>query len=116
MKTALHTIALTFALLTAFAQEAQSNRWDYHGKLLKQQFDTAHWREFYSDDTWRMRCIFVDMDADGEDELVAATTSDEEDRLGWVWNIYKNGTGHGFKRMYHRYKTDDKWRNQMEIL
>lgn len=107
MKTEMVVILSCFCVTAIFADKTNISKWSFHRNLVKENLDTSRWRKFYSDDTWRIRCIFTDMDGDGEDELVAATTAEEEDRLGWVWNIYKNTKGYGFKQQLHRCNVGD---------
>lgn len=68
-----------------------------HQILLKEKFDTSYWRRYWSDDLWHIQCIFVDIDGDGEEEMIASTTSDE-DRTGHYWHLWKNKNGK-FKKM-----------------
>ena len=96
-----------FFSMAILANETNCNKWSFHANELKSRLDTSWWRKFYSDDTWHIRCIFVDMDNDGVEELVAATTSDEEDRAGYVWKIYKNEKEDGFKQMMRRHDGSD---------
>ena len=95
--------ALVLTCLTGgiFATDESSGKWVFHSQLLKEKFDTSRWRQFYPDDSWRIRCIFVDMNGDGVDELVAATTSEEEDRVGWVWNVFQPNAAGKFEQVYY---------------
>ena len=47
-----------------------------HADFLRKHFDVSYWKSTWTDDTWHIRGIFVDMDGDGEDEMIAATTSE----------------------------------------
>ena len=95
-----HMILLWMLFPMAILATGKNNpKWSFHGKLLKQHFDTAYWREFYSDDSWHIRCIFVDIDGDDTEEMVAITTS-EEDRMGDYWKIWKYDDGGKFKQVF----------------
>ncbi len=86
-------MALFLALSAIIAQEVQGNKWNFHREVLKQRFDTAYWKTFWEDELWHIRAIFVDMDGDGLEEMIAITTS-EEDRMGDYWKIWKyDGVG-----------------------
>ena len=96
------TIALSVCFIGAiFATDECRGKWAFHSQLLKEKLDTSWWRQFYPDDSWRIRCIFVDMDGDGEKELVSASVSEEEDRVGWVWKVFRLGTNGVFQQVYH---------------
>ena len=98
-------IILVLALICSIggisATNECSGEWAFHSQLLKEKLDTSWWRQFYSDDSWRIRCIFVDMNGDGVDELVAATTSEEEDRVGWVWKVFQPKVAGKFEQVYY---------------
>lgn len=83
---------LGLASLAADAQKPPRQDWGFHRDLLKTKFDTSHWHEFWTDDSWRIKCIFVDMDGDGTDEMIAITPS-EEDRMGDYWGVWRNCPG-----------------------
>ena len=91
---------LSFFIMSVFASAECNDKWAFHRKLLRESFDTSRWRSFYSDDEWYVRCIFADLDGDGRDELVTASPSEEEDRTGYVWNIWKKGSGRTFSQNF----------------
>ena len=100
MKSKIVTV-LSICFITVFFANAEcSNKWSYHSKLLKECLDTSWWRQFYPDDSWRIRCIFVDLDNNGKDELVAASVSEEEDRAGWAWRVFKVDIVVKFRQVY----------------
>lgn len=84
-------------MASCMAQEGPRTDWSFHGDLLKQKFDTSYWSETWDDDTWHIRSIFIDMDGDGVEEMIALTTS-EEDRTGDYWNIWGIGPDGKFHR------------------
>ena len=91
----------TSLMVTIFtlAQDVRANDWAFHRELLKNKFDTAYWKKFWEDGLWHIRAIFVDMDGDGLEEMIAITTS-EEDRMGDYWKIWKyDGVGK-FKQVF----------------
>ena len=71
-----------------------------HADFLRKHFDVSYWKSTWTDDTWHIRGIFVDMDGDGEDEMIAATTS-EEDRTGDVWKIWMLGSDGKMRQVIH---------------
>ena len=95
------TILCVCFTMTVFANDGNCSKWSFHGRLLKESLDTSRWRNFYPDDGWRIRCIFVDMDGDGKEELIAASVSEEEDRIGWVWNVFRSDMTGKFKQVHH---------------
>lgn len=88
-------------IMVVWANDTYNEKWAFHRRLLKEKLDTSWWRQFYPDDSWRIRCIFVDLDDDGKKELVSASVSEEEDRLGWVWKVFRLSTNGGFQEVYH---------------
>ena len=74
------------------AQKAPRQDWGFHRDLLREKFDTSYWHEFWTDDSWRIKCIFVDMDGDGTEEMIAITPSDE-DRMGDYWGFWRSCPG-----------------------
>ena len=107
MRTGIAVAVSGFFAAAVLADEADCGNWSFHANELKNGLDTTRWKNFYTDDTWCIRCIFVDMDNDGKEELITATTSDEEDRTGWVWRIYRKGKGRGFNQMMRRRNPTD---------
>lgn len=88
-------------ILSARAYSEQGNRkWAFHSEQLKMQLDTSWWRQFYADDSWRIRCIFVDMNGDRRDELIALSPSGE-DGMGDLWAIYWQDNNGQYKRARH---------------
>ena len=63
-----------------------------HRQLLRDHFDTTYWKAFWEDDIWHIRCMFVDLDRDGLEEMIAITTSDE-DPMGDYWEIWRQDKG-----------------------
>lgn len=89
------------SLLTVFSTIAHGvygNDWKSHRVALKAKFNTSYWKDCWNDETWHIRCIFVDMDGDGTEEMIATTTS-EEDRMGDYWKIWKARRSGEFKRV-----------------
>ncbi len=68
-----------------------------HQTLMKEKFDTSYWKRSWPGDLWHIQCIFVDVNGDGVEELITATTS-EEDRMGDYWCFWKECNGK-FKKM-----------------
>lgn len=66
-----------------------------HRSLLVQKFDTSRWKAYWSDDTWYIRCLFTDVNGDGMEDLIACSTSEEEDPVGYVWLFWVNDTKDG---------------------
>ena len=93
MKHCFSIMVSLMVVIPAFAQYVRDKEWGFHRELLKNKFDTSYWKNAWENELWCIRCIFVDMDGDGKEELIAATTSDEEDRTGWVWKIYRKEKG-----------------------
>ena len=91
---------LLFFIMPVFSSADCNDKWAFHRKLLQESFDTSRWRNFYPDDGWYVRCIFADLDGDGRDELVTASPSEEEDRTGYVWNIWEKGSGRTFLQVF----------------
>lgn len=88
MKFGFHIMTAFMVLSSTIAQEMQGNKWEFHREVLKQRLDTVYWKAFWEDELWHIRAIFVDMDGDGLEEMIAITTS-EEDRMGDYWKIWK---------------------------
>ena len=62
-----------------------------HCRLLREGLDVAFWRQNWTDDSWRIKCFFIDMPP--ELRLVFGCMAGDEDRYGdswWVWRI-ENG-------------------------
>ena len=74
--------------MAILANETNYNKWSFHVNELKGGLVTSWWKQFHSDDSWHIRCIFVDMDGDSIEEMLAITTS-EEDRMGDYWKLWK---------------------------
>ena len=91
---------LLFFMMSVLASADYNGKWAFHGRLLQESFDTSWWRNFYPDDQWYVRCIFVDLDGDGIDELITASPSEEEDRTGYVWKLWKTGGGGKFTPVF----------------
>lgn len=107
MKHCFSIMVSLMVVIPTFAQHVRDKEWGFHRELLKNKFDTSYWKNAWEDELWCIRCIFVDMEGDGKEELIAATTSDEEDRTGWVWKIYRKEKGCGFKQMMRRRDSTD---------
>ena len=97
MKASFCIFASLMVLSTTIAQEEQGDKWKFHSEVLKQRFDTEYWKTIWEDELWHIRTIFVDMDGDGMEEMIAITTS-EEDRMGDYWKIWKYDNAGKFKR------------------
>ncbi len=93
------TVLSTCFMITVLANDASNDKWAFHSKLLKEKLDTSWWKQFYPDDSWRIRCIFVDLDNDGGKELIAASVAEEEDRVGWVWNVFRSDMNNRFSKV-----------------
>ena len=94
------SVMLAFvALSSSIAQEAQGCKWDFHREVLKQRLDTTYWKTYWEDELWHIRAIFVDMDGDGLEEMMAITTS-EEDRMGDYWKIWKQDDSGKFRQVF----------------
>ena len=98
MKSFSSIIALFIFFFFFIAQEVQGKKWEFHRKVLEQRFGTAYWKAFWDDELWHLRAIFVDMDGDGLDEMIAITTS-EEDRMGDYWKIWKYDNAGKFRQV-----------------
>lgn len=98
MKSSFCIMASLMVLSTTIAQEEQGNKWNFHREVLKQRFDTEYWKTIWEDELWHIRTIFVDMDGDGMEEMMAITTS-EEDRMGDYWKMWKYDNAGKFKRV-----------------
>lgn len=98
MKSCFGIMASFVVLSSAIAQEEQVNKWEPHREVLKQRFDTEYWKPIWEDKLWHIRTIFVDIDGDGMEEMIAITTS-EEDRMGDYWKIWKYDNAGKFKRV-----------------
>lgn len=61
-----------------------------HRNFLVRKFDTSRWKTYWSEDTWHIRCLFTDINGDGVDDLIACSTSEEEDPTGYVWRFWLN--------------------------
>ncbi len=100
MRTIFMAIAPIFATMIAVAaHDVQDNGWALHGKLLKERFDTSYWREYWTEDMWHIRCVFIDMNGDGVDEMISITTS-EEDRMGDYWKFWREGANRKYQQIY----------------
>ena len=99
MKVKVVTILLFF-MMSVLASTDYNGKWVFHERLLQKSFDTSWWRNFYPDDQWYVRCIFVDLDGDGMNELLAASPSEEEDRTGYVWKLWKTGGNGNFTSVF----------------
>lgn len=100
MKVAILFIVIIQVLPTVVQGGQNSRKWNFHEEQLKTQLDTSWWKQFYSDDSWRIRSIFVDLNGDREDELIALSPSGE-DRMGNLWAIYRQDDNGKFKRVHH---------------
>ena len=99
MKRFFVSIVASFVLLpSTTAQNAQGSKWEFHREILKHRFDTAYWKSLWEEDIWHIRAIFVDMNGDGLEEMIAITTS-EEDRTGDYWNIWKYDAAGKFRQV-----------------
>lgn len=83
--------ACLIVTLAVYATSQGPEKWAFHRDFLKKNFDLSDARRFRSDSTWRIRCIFADIDGDGSDELLSASISEEEDRMGHVWIVWDIG-------------------------
>lgn len=93
-------MVLSLLLMSVPACADCNGKWAFHSQLLQESFDTSRWRDFYPDHEWYVRCIFVDLDGDGRNELMTASPSEEEDRTGSVWKIWKKGGSKTFSQVF----------------
>ena len=89
-------IASLMIVMSTITQDVYGNGWEFHRELLKNKFDTSYWENVWENDLWHIRSVFVDMDGDGTEEMMAITTS-EEDRMGDYWKIWKCDNAGRFK-------------------
>ena len=92
------TTILPFFMMSVLASTDCNDKWEFHREVLKQRFDTAYWKAIWEDELWHIRGIFVDMNGDGLEEMIAITTS-EEDRMGDYWKIWKYDDAGKFKQV-----------------
>ena len=85
-------------VISIVAQDVHGKEWGFHREQLKDKFDTSYWKATWEDELWHIRCVFVDMDGDGTEEMIAMTTS-EEDRMGDYWKIWKCDDAGKFKQV-----------------
>ena len=98
MKPFFGIIVSLMAVISTFAQDVRDKVWVFHRELLKNKFETSYWKNVWEDELWHIRCIFVDIDGDGTEEMMAITTS-EEDRMGDYWKIWKYYNTGKFKQV-----------------
>ena len=97
MKAYFIIVSSVVVMMSTIAQDVRDSGWEFHRKVLRDGFDTSYWKESWKDALWHIRTIFVDMDGDGMEEMIAITTS-EEDRMGDYWKIWKYDNAGKFKR------------------
>jgi len=98
MKAYFIIVSSVMVMMSAIAQDVRDSGWEFHRKVLKDGFDTSYWKESWKDGLWHIRSVFVDMDGDGSEEMIAITTS-EEDRTGDYWKIWKCDAVGKFKQV-----------------
>ena len=81
MKAYFIIVSSVMVMMSAIAQDVRDSGWEFHRKVLKDGFDTSYWKESWKDGLWHIRSVFVDMDGDGSEEMIAITTSEEQQHL-----------------------------------
>ena len=98
MKHCFSIMVSLMVVIPTFAQYVRDKEWGFHRELLKNKFATSYWKDIWEDELWHIRCIFVDVDGDGTEEIIAITTS-EEDRMGDYWKLWKYDDAEKFRQV-----------------
>ena len=98
MKHCFSIMVSLMVVIPTFAQYVRDKEWGFHRELLKNKFATSYWKDIWEDELWHIRCIFVDVDGDSTEEIIAITTS-EEDRMGDYWKLWKYDDAEKFRQV-----------------